>query len=77
MLVTSGIYSATRNPMYLGMAVILAGLAVYLGNVVALFGLLLFVAIITRVQIIPEEQILSAKFGAPFEVYASRVRRWI
>jgi protein-S-isoprenylcysteine O-methyltransferase Ste14 len=76
-LVTSGIYGVTRNPMYLGMVVVLADLAIYLGNVLALVGLPLFVATITRFQIIPEEQILRAKFGQSFDAYADRVRRWI
>lgn len=76
-IVTTGIYGVTRNPMYLGMAVVLAGLAVYLGNALALIGLPLFVVYITRFQIIPEEQILRAKFGAEFDNYANRVGRWI
>jgi protein-S-isoprenylcysteine O-methyltransferase Ste14 len=76
-LVTSGIYNRTRNPMYLGMVLVLAGVAVYLGNALALVGLPLFVATITRLQIIPEEQILRAKFGAEFDTYTERVRRWI
>lgn len=76
-LVTSGVYNMTRNPMYLGMVFVLAGLAVYLGNVLALVGLPLFIFAINRLQIMPEERILRAKFGAEFDAYTARVRRWI
>lgn len=76
-LVTSGVYNMTRNPMYLGMVLVLLGLAVYLGNVFALVGLPLFIATINRLQITPEERILRAKFGAEFDAYTARVRRWI
>ncbi len=76
-LVTGGIYGITRNPMYLGMVLVLAGLAVYLGNVLTIVGLPVFVATITRFQITPEERSLRAKFGAEFDAYTARVRRWI
>jgi protein-S-isoprenylcysteine O-methyltransferase Ste14 len=76
-LVTGGIFRLTRNPMYLGMALILAAWASWLGN--ALAGLLVagFVAWISRFQIAPEERALRAHFGEEFEAYAQRVRRWI
>lgn len=76
-LATDGVYRVTRNPMYLGMAFILAGWAVYLGGAWALLGPAAFAAYITRFQILPEERILQAKFGDAFAAYRARVRRWL
>jgi protein-S-isoprenylcysteine O-methyltransferase Ste14 len=72
-----GMFRVTRNPMYLGMAVILLGWAVFLGNLAALAGIAAFVAIITRIQIIPEERVLAQRFGEDYAAYRRRVRRWI
>ncbi|MFS8535652.1 MAG: isoprenylcysteine carboxylmethyltransferase family protein [Limnochordales bacterium] len=76
-LVTGGIYRYTRNPMYLGMAVILAAWAVWLDNLAALLGVPAFVAYISRFQILPEERALAARFGAAYEAYRRSVRRWL
>lgn len=76
-LVTSGVFSRTRNPMYLGMLLVLAGWGVWLGNAVAWLGLPLFVAVLNVLQIRPEERAMRQRFGAEFERYAARVRRWI
>lgn len=75
-LVASGIYRFTRNPMYLGMAMLLLAWAVWLSNLAALAGLALFVAYINRFQIEPEERALRARFGEEFDAYCRRVRRW-
>jgi protein-S-isoprenylcysteine O-methyltransferase Ste14 len=75
-VVTSGVYRHTRNPMYLGFLLVLAGWAVYLSNVVAAIGPILFVLYMNKFQIGPEERILRARFGAPFEAYLGGVRRW-
>jgi protein-S-isoprenylcysteine O-methyltransferase Ste14 len=76
-LVDSGIYARTRNPMYLGMAVMLLGWTVILGHPAGLLGLAVFVAYIDRFQIRPEERALQALFGDTFTAYRARVRRWI
>lgn len=76
-MVTSGVYRLTRNPMYLGLALILLGLAVYLGSPWMLLGPLVFAAYITRFQIRPEERALAARFGDAYRVYCTRVRRWL
>lgn len=76
-VVQTGIYRFTRNPMYLGMALLLAAWALWLGNWLALLGLPVFVLYITAFQIRPEERILLAKFGAPYQSYLQRTRRWI
>lgn len=76
-LVSTGIYRYSRNPMYLGVLLVLAGWAIYLGNVLSFLGLVVFIAYITRFQIIPEERLLSQKFGVAFDSYKSKVRRWL
>lgn len=76
-LVVAGIYRWTRNPMYLGMATVLTAWGIYLANIGALAGVALFVACMNRFQIAPEERALEARFGADFEAYRARVRRWI
>jgi len=76
-LVTAGIYGYSRNPMYLGVLLILIGWAVYLGNVLSGLCALGFVAYISRFQILPEERLLQEKFGEDFLAYKSAVRRWL
>lgn len=76
-IVASGAYGISRNPMYLAMFAEVLGLALILRNPLALIGPLLFPIVITLVQIIPEEQALGRKFGAVYEQYRTRVRRWI
>lgn len=76
-VVTAGIYGVTRNPMYLGLAIVLVGWAVYLANLAALLMVPVFVAYMTRFQIRPEERALLAKFGSDFAAYVASVRRWI
>jgi protein-S-isoprenylcysteine O-methyltransferase Ste14 len=76
-LVTGGVYAWTRNPMYLGWIPILAGWAIYLRHPLTLLVVPLFVAYLTRFQIIPEERVLRQRFGAGFDAYAGKVRRWI
>lgn len=76
-LVMAGIYQRTRNPMYLGMLLILLGWAVFLGNVFALIFPVAYIPLMNRLQIIPEEQALAAKFGSSFAKYQSQVGRWL
>lgn len=76
-LVCHGIYRHTRNPMYLGLLLFLGAWAVLLAQWPAFLGLPLFVVTLTRLQIQPEERILTAKFGALYTEYTRRVRRWV
>jgi protein-S-isoprenylcysteine O-methyltransferase Ste14 len=76
-VVSTGVYRFTRNPMYLGLALVLAGWAVRLGNVAGMLLLPLFMAYMTRFQIVPEERALLERFGADFSTYRARVRRWL
>ena len=76
-VVDTGIYRFTRNPMYLGMLLALAAWATWLANPVTIAGPILFVLFIDRFQIRPEERALLRVFGAPYQSYLDRVRRWI
>lgn len=76
-LVTNGLYKYTRNPMYLGLLLCLIGFVIWLQNPVAILGVGFFVITMTIFQIIPEEEVMSAKFGKDYEDYKARVRRWL
>lgn len=76
-IVTTGVYRFTRNPMYVGFVLILAGWAAFLAHMGAVLGVPLCMAYLTQFQIKPEERILLDKFGGSFEDYRARVRRWI
>lgn len=76
-LVTSGLYRFSRNPMYLGQALLLTAWVLYLGTWPALAAVPAYVLYLNRFQIGPEERILAAKFGAAYDAYRARVRRWI
>lgn len=76
-MVTSGIYRFTRNPMYVGFFLVLAGWAIYLSNVLAFAFLPLFVWYMNRFQILPEERALVSKFSEAFTLYKRSVRRWV
>lgn len=76
-LVTTGIYRFTRNPMYLGLAILLTAWAVWQAALLPFLGPVLFVAYITRFQIRPEERVLTDLFGPRYADYQRRVRRWL
>lgn len=76
-IVTSGIYRRSRNPMYLGMLLVLAACVAGFGSAASLLVLPAFVAWLTRFQIRPEERALSARFPDEFAAYCREVRRWL
>jgi protein-S-isoprenylcysteine O-methyltransferase Ste14 len=76
-LVSGGIYGVTRNPMYLGLLLVLLGWAAFLSNALAFLVVPAFVLYMNRFQITPEERTLSATFGAEFSAYKAKVRRWL
>ena len=76
-VVSNGIFRVTRNPMYLGLLLVLLGVAVFLWSLPALVGPLAFVAYIWGFQIVPEERVLERKFGTEYVEYKRRVRRWL
>ncbi|GAB4193072.1 MAG: isoprenylcysteine carboxylmethyltransferase family protein [Wenzhouxiangellaceae bacterium] len=76
-IVSSGIFSYSRNPMYLGFILILLGYGAHVGNPAAVIVVIAVAAWLQRFQIIPEERILRQKFGQPYEAYQRSVRRWL
>lgn len=76
-LVTDGPNSLTRNPMYVGLAGLLTAHALARGGWTTLLPVAGFVAVVDRVQVRPEEQALRAQFGAAYDDYCRRVRRWV
>lgn len=76
-LVVAGVYRVSRNPMYVGMLLVLLAWAVLLSNVLAFMILPAFVLYMNRFQIGPEETALAKMFGEEYATYCSRVRRWL
>jgi protein-S-isoprenylcysteine O-methyltransferase Ste14 len=76
-LVRSGVYRLSRNPMYLGLLLVLLAWTAFLSTLWAALGPLVYVLYINRFQIAPEERILSAKFGASYAEYKANVRQWL
>jgi protein-S-isoprenylcysteine O-methyltransferase Ste14 len=76
-LVIAGPYNITRNPMYLGLAVVYLGIAIVGQSVWALILLPVVLTIIQRRAIEPEEAFLKRRFGADYISYTTKVRRWI
>ena len=75
-LATTGPFKFTRNPMYLGMSIMLIGFGVIFGAKLTVCLLALFVLYITFFQIMPEERAMEQKFD-DWEDYSAKVRRWL
>lgn len=76
-LVTDGPYTCTRNPMYVALAGMLLGHAIVRRSRRALLPLVVYVAVVDRLQIPAEERALHATFGDEYDAYRSRVPRWV
>lgn len=76
-LVTSGVYQLTRNPMYLGLLLVLLGWGDLLDSFLGFSGALIFFLYISAFQIQPEEKMMKEKFEQDFIQYCSQVRRWL
>ena len=76
-IVTDGPYRFTRNPGYLGMALISAGIALLADALWPLAALAVTIAVIDRGVIVREERYLERLFGAEYVAYKARVRRWL
>ena len=76
-LVTTGSNAVTRNPMYVGMAGGLLAHAVWRGSWPALVPAAVFVGIIDRLQVEPEEAALLRLFGDEYDAYRAAVPRWL
>ncbi len=76
-LVTTGIFSVTRNPMYLGLFFVICSTIFFFGSWCGIIILTLFVWYINKFQIIPEEEAMEKLFGDKYNEYRQNVRRWI
>ena len=76
-LVSKGIFSYSRNPMYLGMLIILLSLSFKFNLAGGILISLFFYSFITKFQILPEEEAMNELFGDEFIEYSNRTRRWI
>jgi protein-S-isoprenylcysteine O-methyltransferase Ste14 len=76
-LVTDGVFRISRNPMYLGFAFILMGVAVLMGSITPYVVIPLFVVLMDRIFVQAEEQTLAEKFGAAWLEYTEKTRRWM
>jgi protein-S-isoprenylcysteine O-methyltransferase Ste14 len=76
-LQTTGIYSMSRNPMYVGLLFIYLGMAFIFGNWWTIFLLPILIIVITYRVILPEEKYLTRAFGDDYADYKKKVRRWI
>jgi protein-S-isoprenylcysteine O-methyltransferase Ste14 len=76
-LVTSGVFAVSRNPMYLGLTLILFGIAVFLGSLTPFVVVIVLPILLDRLFIAQEERMLEEVFGERFREYRNRVRRWI
>ena len=76
-LIREGIFSFSRNPIYLGMIITLIGVWIYSGSLTPVFVIPLFSWLIQEVFIKEEEQMLEKKFGEDYGEYKATVRRWI
>ena len=74
---TDGLYRFSRNPIYLGFAITYVGLAIAMDSVLVLLLLIPCLIVVDRFVIQREERYLSAKFGADYDAYRARVRRWL
>lgn len=76
-LETSGVYSVTRNPMYLSLVFLYSGLGIFLGNWWTFLLLAFLIAVVQSYVIQKEEQYLRRAFGSDYDRYRKKVRRWI
>ena len=76
-LIQKGPFGFSRNPMYLGMVLLLMGLVICLGSLTPWAIVPVFVVVVSHRFIVAEEHKLRAKFGEDYDRYASCVRRWL
>ncbi len=76
-IVIGGIYTHTRNPMYLGLVLILSATSIYFAALFGFFVVAAFILYMNAFQIKPEEEALEKQFGEEYLSYKTSVRRWI
>ncbi|PVZ87076.1 isoprenylcysteine carboxyl methyltransferase [Serratia sp. S1B] len=76
-LIVNGIFRFSRNPIYLGLLLLLAAWALVLDSWLVWIGWLLFFVYLDRMQVPREERFLAQRFGNEYLAYCQRVRRWL
>ncbi|WP_455210731.1 methyltransferase family protein [Kaarinaea lacus] len=76
-MITKGVFGISRHPMYLGMVLILFGIALLMGTLTPFFIVPIFALLMQNRFIVAEERMLEAKFGATWLDYKARVRQWM
>ena len=76
-LITTGIYKYSRNPMYLGLLMIVTSTSLFYLNIFSITTPILFYFWINRFQIKREEIFLTEKFGKEYSLYKAKTRRWL
>jgi protein-S-isoprenylcysteine O-methyltransferase Ste14 len=76
-VITTGLYRLSRNPMYLGFELILIGVALFLGSLTPFLVVILFPLLMEALFIRAEEEMLAQQFGQHWLAYKEQVRRWI
>lgn len=76
-MITEGVFSKTRNPMYVGMFLFLIGISICFMNLFSMIIPLLFLFCIQQIFIPKEEMLMKETFGEEYEVYRKKVKRWI
>jgi len=76
-LITTGAFRFTRHPMYLGMILILFGIAILMGSLTPFFVVPVFAGLMDQIFVKVEERMLVEKFGKTWLEYSSNVRKWL
>lgn len=76
-LAVSGVYTISRHPMYLGMALILLGIAILMGTLTPLIVVVVFGILMELVFVKTEERMLEEQFGETWVAYKNKVRKWV
>lgn len=76
-ILDTGPFRVSRNPLYAGLVALDVGLALLAGSVWALLLVPVGVAVLLWGAILPEERYLTTEFGAEYQAYRARVRRWL
>jgi len=76
-LVVTGVFQISRHPMYLGMLLILLGIAILMGTLTPLIVVIIFGILMELVFVRTEERMLEQQFGATWLAYKKKVRKWV
>ncbi len=76
-LITTGVFKISRNPMYLGMALVLSGVCIFLGSITPYIIVVLFIMLVQTIFITGEEKMLADTFGDAWLEYKKKTRSWL